>query len=122
MLLQFSFIEDGDAIGQCHRLNLIMGDVHRGCAEGLVEASNFASHLMAQFGIKVGEGLIHQENLGLTNQGTAEGHALSLTARLLLGFLVELVFQFHQFGRFLNSLDNLRIRQSFLSLRHPQTE
>ena len=49
-------------------------------------------------------------------------NALPLATGQLFGFLVELVLQFHQFGRLLDSLDNLRIGQSFLALCHAQTE
>ncbi len=38
-------------------------------------------HLVAQLGVQVGERLVHQEHLGITDDGAADGHALALAAR-----------------------------------------
>ena len=50
-----------DAVGERHRLDLVVGDVDHGLAEPLVQPLDLGAHLVAQLGIEVGERLVEQE-------------------------------------------------------------
>jgi hypothetical protein len=45
-----------------------------------VELHQLQSRACPQLGVKVGEGLIEEKNLGMTNNGAADGDALALAA------------------------------------------
>ena len=47
-------LEHGDAVGDHHGLGLVVGDVERGDAEGLVQPPDLEAHLLAQVGVEVG--------------------------------------------------------------------
>ena len=46
----------------------------------LAQQDDLGAHLVAQLGVQVGEGLVHQEDLGIAHHGAADGHALPLAA------------------------------------------
>jgi hypothetical protein len=45
-----------------------------------VQALQFGTHIVAQFGIKIGQRLIEQQNFGMADQRTAKCYALLLAA------------------------------------------
>ena len=47
-----------------------------------MQLGDLGTHLNAQLGVQVGERLVHQEDLGLANDGAAEGDALTLTVEI----------------------------------------
>ena len=49
------------------------------------------AHLDAQLGVEVGEGLVHEEGLGVANDGAAHRHPLALAAGEVAGLALELV-------------------------------
>jgi len=53
-LLQPAAAEHRDAVGHCHRLALVVGDIDRGGLKTLLQALDLAAHLHAQLGVKVG--------------------------------------------------------------------
>jgi len=54
-----------------------------------MELGELRPHLHAQLGVQVGERLVHEEHLGLTDDGAAHRDALALTTRELLGLAVQ---------------------------------
>ena len=56
--------------------------------QSLMELGNLNTHLNTQLGIQVGERLVHQKYLGITDNGAAHGHTLSLAAGKLTGLTV----------------------------------
>ncbi|MNH46928.1 hypothetical protein D3C79_1099290 [compost metagenome] len=55
-----------------------MGHVDRCRLQIGVHFLDFSAHLLTQAGIKVGKRFIEQKHLGLTDDGTTHGHALTL--------------------------------------------
>ena len=66
-----------------------MGYVDEGGLQALMQLGDFGTHLHAQLGVQVGQRFVHQEDLGLTHDGTAQGNALALAAGQGLGLAVE---------------------------------
>ncbi len=88
-LLELGFAHDRDPLAHRHRLDLVVGDVDHGDAEALVEPGDLGARLDAELGVEVGERLVHQEDRRLANDRPAQGDALALAARELLGLAVE---------------------------------
>ena len=70
----------GDPTGHGHCLDLIMGDVDKGCPEPAVQVGELAAHMDAQTGIEVGKRLVHQKDAGLAHHGARKRHALTLAS------------------------------------------
>jgi len=68
-LLQAPCVHDRDAIGNAHRLRLIMGDVQARDPQFLLDAANLLSGTFPELGVQIREGLVEQEHLGLDNDG-----------------------------------------------------
>ena len=79
-LLDLAGIHEHDAVGERHRLDLIMRDIDHGGAKLLVQALDLAPHLVAQLGVEVGQRLVEQEDLRVAHDGAADGDALALAA------------------------------------------
>ena len=79
-LLHYAVFHDDDPGSQCHRLRLVMCDINDRGAQSLVEFGNFRPHLDTEFGVQVGEGLVHKEYLGLADDRPAHGNTLLLAA------------------------------------------
>ena len=58
----------------------------------------FHPHMGSELGVKVGEGLVQQEQPGVAHHGPGRGHALTLAARELGRFSLEVVFQLDDAG------------------------
>ncbi|PTX59649.1 hypothetical protein C8P63_11184 [Melghirimyces profundicolus] len=69
-----------------------------------MQLADLRPHLHPQFGVQVGQRFVHQEHLGFTHDGPAEGHPLALTPGECFGFSVQQVFDVENFGRFLYPL------------------
>ena len=72
---------DGDAVGQRHRLGLVVGDVDHGRAGFAMEGAEHVHHCNAQMGIEIGQRFVQNDDLGLHDQTTGERDPLALTAR-----------------------------------------
>ena len=83
LLLDQAVLQQHDAVGQRHRLDLVVGDVDHGLAELLVQTLDLAAHLVAQLGVEVGERLVEQEQAGVAHDRAADRDALALAAREL---------------------------------------
>ena len=56
-----------------------------------MQLGDLGSHLGTQLGVQVGEGLVQEEDLGVTDDGTAQGNTLPLAAGQSLGLAVQQV-------------------------------
>ena len=87
----YAAVEEADYAVGFHGLGLVVG-YHDDCGAVLgVEAVEEAHHLGAHLAVEVAGGLVGEDNLGLTYDGTGYGHALSLTAAELRGQMVDAV-------------------------------
>ncbi len=88
-LLEHAVPQDGDALAEGHRLDLVVRDVERRDAEPIVERRELGAHRDAKFRVEVRERLVHQERLGLAHDRPAHGDALALSTRERRGLAVE---------------------------------
>ena len=88
-LLDVTVAHDDDAVGERHRLDLVMGDVDDGRAHLGVQLLDLGAHLGAQLGVEVGQRLVEQEHLGIAHDRPAHGDALALAAGELRGAALE---------------------------------
>jgi hypothetical protein len=112
VLHQPAAAEHGDAVGQGHGLDLIVRDVDDGRAQALVQAFDFAAHLVAQLGVEVGERLVEQKHLGLAHDRAADGHALALAAAERGRPAVEHVVDAQQLGGVGHAALDVRFRRA----------
>ena len=97
-LLDEAVLHDADAGSHRHGFGLIVGNVDEGGLQALVQLGDLGTHGNAQLGIQVGQRFVHQEDLGLTHDGAAEGDALALAAGQCLGLAVEQVLDIQDAG------------------------
>ena len=97
-------VEDDDAVGEGHGLDLVVGDVDHGGVEAVVQLGDLDPHLDAQAGVEVGERLVEQEHARVADDGAADGDALALAAGELLGLAVEQVGDLQDAGGVLDPL------------------
>ena len=62
-LLHPTLTHNNDLGSHSHSFCLVMGYVNRGCTNLLVNSYDLTTHLNSELGIKIGERLIHQEEL-----------------------------------------------------------
>ena len=67
-------------VAQGHGLGLVVCDVNEGCIDPLAELDDLGAHLVPELGVQVRQRLVHQEDLGVPDDGAANGHTLALTA------------------------------------------
>jgi hypothetical protein len=82
-LLDAPAVEHHDAVGQCHGLDLVVGDEDHRCAQLLVELGQLDARARAQRRIEVGKRFVEEEQLRLLHDGAGDGHTLALPARQL---------------------------------------
>ncbi len=73
-------IQDHDAVGQRHRLDLVVRDVDRRRRDTLTQALDLGAHLHSQLGIEIRQRLVEQEHLRVAHDGAPHRHALPLAA------------------------------------------
>ena len=88
-LLNEALLHDDNPVSQRHSLGLVMGDIDEGRVHLLAQLEDFRAHLVAELGVQVGEGFVHQEYLGLPDDGPADGNSLALAAGERLGLPLE---------------------------------
>jgi hypothetical protein len=74
-------MQDGDPVAHRHCFGLIVGDVDRGHAEVVLNASDLGAHLHAKFGVEVRQRLVHQEDLRMPHDRATHRDSLALAAR-----------------------------------------
>jgi hypothetical protein len=70
-----------------------MGDEHSGGADAAMKLDQLGPHLGTKSGVKVRKRLVKKEQGGLTQEGAAQRHSLSLASRQLAGLPIEQVTQ-----------------------------
>ena len=88
-LLDAAMVHHHDAVGQRHRLDLVVGHVDGRGADLLVHLLDLDPHLHAQLGVEVGQRLVEQEHLRVAHDGAAHRDALALAAGQLLRLAVD---------------------------------
>ena len=91
-------MHDGDAGGERHRLDLVVGDVDRRLVEPLIELLDLGAHLDPQLGVEIGKRLVEQEQRGIAHQRSSHGHALALAAGKLGGLAAKQAFDLQKRG------------------------
>ena len=88
-LLNEAVAHDDDAVAKRHGLGLVVGDVDERGIDLVAQLDDLGAHLVAEFGVEVGERLVHEEHLGAAHDGAADGDALALAAGERLRLAVE---------------------------------
>ena len=79
-LLNESVLHDDDAVAQGHGLGLVMRDIYERRVDALSQLDELSSHLVPQFGVQVGERLVHQEDLRVSDDCASDRDSLALAA------------------------------------------
>ena len=90
-LLDKAVAHDNDPVAQGHGLGLVVGNIDKGGVDLLAQLDDLGAHLVTELGVQVGQRLVHQEHLGLTDDGAADGHTLALAAGQSLGLPVQIL-------------------------------
>ena len=95
-LLQVPVFQHADLITHRKGLGLIVGDQHGADASGFENIAHFGRQPAAQLAIKVGEGLIQQQQARVGRHRPGQGHALLLAAGQLMGVTSPELVEFDQ--------------------------
>ena len=106
-LLDASGTQHHDAVGQRHRLDLIVSDIDHGAADLRVQRGELLARGDAQLRIEVRQRLVEQEDLGIADDRAADGDALALAARESLRLAVEIVGEPQHLGGAADALVDL---------------
>ena len=112
-LVDNAVLHDDDPVAQCHGLGLVMRDIHERRIDSLAQLDDLRTHLVTQFCIQVGQRLIHQEDLRVTDHRTADRDTLSLTAGQSFRFSVEILCDIEDFSDLFHLLIDLILRCIF---------
>ena len=88
-LLDQPALHHRDAVGERHRLDLVVGDVDHRVGELLVQPLDLDAQFRAQLGVEVGQRLVEQEHVDVAHQRAADGDALALAAGELRRLALE---------------------------------
>ena len=80
-LLDNTVVHHHHPVGQRHRLDLVMSDIHGCGANRLMHFLDLGAHLHSKLGIQVRQRLIEQEHLRVPHDRPTHRHPLPLTAR-----------------------------------------
>ena len=111
-------LHDGDAVGQSHRLGLVVRDIERRRAGVREHGFELRPHLEPQQRIEIGQRLVHQQHGRLDGERARHRDALALPARELRGIAREQRLDMQQRGRALDLALHARLRRA----RHAQPE
>ena len=109
-LLNEAIAHYDDPVAKRHRLNLVMGDIDECRIDFLTEFDKLGAHLVTELSVKVGKGFVHQEDLGMAHDRSANGYALALSARKSLRFSVKILGNVKNLGGFAYNAINLCLR------------
>jgi hypothetical protein len=79
-LYDLALVHDADVVAHRHRLDLVMRHVNRRRADIVLLLDQLVAGGDAQCSIQIGQRLVEQEHLWITNDRAAERYALALTA------------------------------------------
>ena len=105
-------IHHGNSIGHRHGFDLIVGDVHRGRLDAIVQTTQLGAHQVAELGIERAERLVHHEGLGAAHDRAPERHALAVAAREALHRPLQQVFDAQQLRHFRDAALDFRARHA----------
>ncbi len=103
-LLDAAVAHQDDAIGQGHRLLLIVRDVEHGRAELAVDPPDLGLHLLAQLLVERAKRFVHQHDRRLVDDASGQRHALLLSAREFPRQSARCMGQLHERERLLTRL------------------
>jgi len=112
-LLDAARAQHHDAVGEGHRLDLVVGDVdHRGLEAGVQGGDPRALRPGgAQIGVEVRQRLVEQEGDRPARDGAADGDTLTLAAGELAGAALQQLFDLEHSRRIGDARGDLRLRQ-----------
>ena len=111
-LFHQAVMHDHDAVGERHRLDLIVGDVDGRGLQALMQFLDLGAHGDAKLGVEIRERLVEQENLRITHDRPAHGDALTLPAGELARITVEQKGKSENIGGSLHTLRDLTLRRA----------
>ena len=106
-LLDVTVAHDDDTVAQRHGLGLVVGDVDESGVDALAQLDDLRAHLVAELGVEVGQGLVHQHDLRVTHDRAANGDTLALAAGERLGLAVEILGDVQNLGSLADLLVDL---------------
>ena len=107
---QLALEEDGHPVGHRHRLLLVVGDVDRRHVQGALQLHQLNPRLDTELGIEIGEGLVEQEELGLSHDRPRQRHPLLLAARELARLALQQLIDPDAGSRIRHRLVHLALR------------
>ena len=110
-LLNEAVLHNDDPVTQGHSLGLVVGNVNEGGVDSLTQLDDLGTHLVTQLGVQVGKGLVHQHDLGVTDDGPADGNTLTLTAGQSLGLTAQVLGDVQDLSGFLDLFIDLVLRR-----------
>ena len=105
-IVNIAIAHDDDTIAQGHGFGLVVGNINEGGVDTLTELDDLSTHLVTQLGVEVGERLVHQHDLRVTDDGTTDGDTLSLTTGQSLGLTLEVLGDVEDLSGFTDLLVN----------------
>ena len=95
-LLDATVAHHGDAVPQAHGLVEVVGDEQDRLAELALQVDELVLHLPADERVERGEGLVHEQDVGLGGQGPGQADPLLHATRELTGLVAAPPLQAHQ--------------------------
>ncbi len=113
-LHQPAAVHHRDAVGDGHRLALVVGDDDEGQAEAALQLHQLELRLAAQLLVERRHRLVEQEHARPLDQRTGQRHALALAAGQFVRLAAAEAFELHQRQHVGDPLGDLRPGQAFL--------
>ena len=117
-LLELAVVDDGDLVGDLHRLVLVVRDEHRRHVDDVVQLAQPLAELGANARVEGAERLVEEQHLRLGRERAREAHALPLPARELRGVAVAEALELDEVQELVDALGDLGLRP----LAHLETE
>src|SRR5262249_43042845 len=107
-LLDAAAVHHDYAIGDVHRLLLVVSHDHRRRVRLVVQAAQPLAQFLADTGIERAEGLVEQEHLRIDGERACKSHALALPSRKLWGMALAEPRELHELEQLRDALLDLR--------------
>ena len=121
-LLDAALVQNDDAIGEFHRLVLVMSDENRGEPGFLMDFAQPAAQILSHAGVKRAERLVEQQHARLDGERAGERHALALAARKLRRIASAEPIELHQLQQFRHARGDLGARRTRCSRTRVEAE
>ena len=83
-----ALVENGNSVGHRQRLTLIVGNEHKGYAQGFLQSLEFFLHLLPKFQIQRTQWFIQEQDFGLVDNRPGQGNSLALPSGQFTGCLL----------------------------------